>query len=174
MIDVINLKKMPESFMKPGGGVEILSCKDVTPCVFPKPLYYIEIRRIGRQEYKADSEFCRLVLHCLTMLVTRVVKDYGNRNVAGCQPYLFQKGFCLVGIHIRHGMGLDDVRREWINASKKIEAVPACSGLEIKRLLTPDMAGERPQGEMDGIHEIEFAFAFFRLIYNGFRHGNQL
>ena len=172
MIDVVNLKEMPECIMELGRGIEILSSQNMTSSVFPESLDYIEIRRIRRQEYEVDSEFGRRVLYCLTMLVTRVVKDYGDRCVARCLPYLFQKGFCLVGIHINHGMGLYDVKREWIDTSEKIETVPSCSGLEVKRLLTPHMAGERLQCEMDGIHEIELAFTVFGLIYNRLQCGN--
>ena len=172
MIDVINLKEMPEGIMELGGRVEVLSGKHMSPRVFPEPLDDVEVRRIRRQEYEVDSEFGRLVLYCLTMLVTRIVKDYGDRGVTRCLPYLFQKGFCLVGININHGMGLYDVKRERIDASEKIEAVPSCSGFEVKRLLTPHMAGECLQCEMDGVHEIELAFTVFGLIYNRLQCGN--
>ena len=64
MIDVVNLKEMPECIMEPGWGVEILSGKDMTSRVFPEPFYDIEVRRIRRQEDEVDSEMFRLFLHC--------------------------------------------------------------------------------------------------------------
>lgn len=152
--------------MKLGRGIEILSGKHMTSRVFPKPLDDIEIRRIRRQEYEVDSEFGRLVLYCLAMLVTGIVENNGDRSITRGEPYLFKKCLCLPGIHINHRMGLYDVKGKGIHASQKIEAVPSCSGLEVKRLLAPDMAGERLQCEMDGIHEIELAFTFHGLIYN--------
>ncbi len=73
MIDVIDLKELPEGIMKLGGSVKVLSGQDMPSCVFPKPLYDIEVRRIRRQEYEADSKFVCLVLYCLAMLVPRIV-----------------------------------------------------------------------------------------------------
>lgn len=77
MIDVINLKEMPEGIVELGGRVEILSCKDMTPRIFPKPLDDIEGRRIWRQEYEADSKFGSLIFHCSAMLIPRVVENEG-------------------------------------------------------------------------------------------------
>ena len=42
MIDVVNLKEVPECLMELDGRVEILSGKDMTSCVFPKSLNDIE------------------------------------------------------------------------------------------------------------------------------------
>lgn len=58
--------------------VEVFSGKDMTSCVFPKPLDDIEIRRIWRQKYEIDSEFRRFILYSLAMLLTGVVKDDGT------------------------------------------------------------------------------------------------
>lgn len=172
MIDEVNLKEMPECLMELDWRVEILSGKDMTFCVFPKSLNDIEIRRIRRQKYEIDSEFCRFILYGPAMLATGVVENDGNRNVSRFQSYFFKKVLCLLRIHINHGMGLYDVKRERIHAPNKVEAVSSRSSLEIKRALTPYMAGERLQRKMDGIHEIELALAFFRLIYNRLQCGN--
>lgn len=144
----------------------------MTSCVFPKPLYDIEVRRIRRQEYEADSKFVCLVLYCLAMLVPRIVGNNGNWSISRFPSHFFKKGLCLFRIHINHGMGLYDVKRKGIHASEKVEAVSAGTGLEVKRFLTPHLAGERLQCEIYGIHEIELAFAFFRLIYNRSQRGN--
>lgn len=171
MIDVVKLKEMPEGIVEPGGRVEILSCKDITSCVFPKPLDNVEVGGIRRQEYETDSKLGCLVLYCLTMLISRVVEHDGNRSIPRFPSHFFKKGLCLFRIHINHGMGLYDVERERIDTAKKVEAVSSGSDFEIKRFLAPYMAGERLQCEMDGIHEIEFAAAFFRLFYNGLQCG---
>jgi len=67
MIDVINLKEMPEGIMELGGRVKVLSGQDMTSCIFPEPLNYVEVRRIRRQENEIDTEFGCLVL-CLLII----------------------------------------------------------------------------------------------------------
>lgn len=174
MIDVVNLKEVPESIMELIWRVEILSRKDMTSCVFPKSLNDIEIRRIRRQKYEVDSEFCRLFLYSLAMLITGIVKDYRNRIVSRFHTHLFKKCLCLLCIHINHGMGLYDVMRRRIHTSKEVEAVSSRTGLEIKRFLAPYMASEGFQREMYGIHEIELALTFFCFIYNRLQFSNPL
>ena len=148
MINVVNLKEMFEGIMELGGRVEILSCKDMTSCVFPKPFNNIEGRRIRRQKYEVDSELHRLVLRCLAMLIPGIVKNYGNRSIARFPSHFFKKDLCLLRIHINHGMGVYDVKGKWIHASKKIETVSSGSGLGIKRFLAPYITGEGFQREM--------------------------
>ncbi len=80
MIDVVNLEEIPESLMEVGWRVEVFSRQDMTSCVFPESLNYVEVRRIRRQEYEVDSKFNRFVLYCLTMLITGAVDD-GNSGV---------------------------------------------------------------------------------------------
>lgn len=91
MIDEVNLKEVSECLMELDGRVEILSGKDMASCVSPESLNDIEIRRIRRQKYEIDSAFCRLVLYGLTMLVTGVGENDGNRNVSRFRSYFFQE-----------------------------------------------------------------------------------
>ena len=172
MIDVINLKEMPEGVVELGGRVKVLSGQDMTSCIFPEPLDYVEVRRIRGQENEADTEFGGLVLYSLAMLIPRIVENDGDRGTARFPSHFFKKGHRLVGIHIDHGMGVYEVKGKGIHASEKIEAVPSRSGLEVKGLLAPHMAGEGFQREMDGIHKIELALALFRLIYNWLQCGD--
>lgn len=166
MINVINLEEMPEGIMELGGRIKVLSGKDMTSCMFPEPFDYVEVRGIWRKENEADTKFRGLVLYCLTMLIPGIVEHYGDRGVTRFPSHFFKKGLGLLRIHVHHGMGLYDVQRKRIDAPKEVETVASRSGLEIKRLLAPYMAGERLQREMGGIHEIELASAFFSLIYN--------
>lgn len=163
---------MPEGVVELGGRVKVLSGQDMTSCIFPEPLDYVEVRRIRGQENEADTEFGGLVLYSLAMLIPRIVENDGDRGTARFPSHFFKKGHRLVGIHIDHGMGVYEVKGKGIHASEKIEAVPSRSGLEVKGLLAPHMAGEGFQREMDGIHKIELALALFRLIYNWLQCGD--
>lgn len=166
MIDVVDLKEIPQGIMELGGRIEILSRKNMLSGILPEPFNNIEVRGIWRQEYEVDSQLGRFILYRLAMLVTCVVKDDRDSEITGLQPNLFKKSLCLFRIHINHRMGLYDVKGERIHASEKIEAVSSGSGLEEKRFSAPHMTVERLQSKMDSIHEIEFAIAFFRLIHN--------
>ena len=61
MIEVINLKEMPQGIMKLGGSIEIFPGKHMSTRVFPKPLYNVEVRGIRWQKYEVDIEFQSLL-----------------------------------------------------------------------------------------------------------------
>lgn len=59
MIDVVNLKEMPQGIMEIGGRIEILSRKNMLSGILPEPFNNIEVRGIWRQEYEVDSPLGR-------------------------------------------------------------------------------------------------------------------
>lgn len=160
MITEIILKEMPQGFMELDQRVELLSSEHMPSGVFPESLYNVEIRRIRWHEYKLDVQPCRLFLYSLAVLVTRIVKDNGDRDVPAGITNLTEKILYLTGVYIFHGVGFNQVKCEGVNAAQHVKPVATGSTSEGQWLPAPHMTEERFKSEVGSIHEKESAFPF--------------
>lgn len=158
---------MPQGFMELDQRVELLSSEHMPSGVFPESLYNVEIRRIRWHEYKLDVQPCRLFLYSLAVLVTRIVKDNGDRDVPAGITNLTEKILYLTGVYIFHGVGFNQVKCEGVNAAQHVKPVATGSTSEGQWLPAPHMTEERFKSEVGSIHEKESAFPFFCLFNNG-------
>lgn len=166
MIPEILVKEMPQGLMELRRSIEIPSGEDLLPCVFPQPLYYVEVRGIRRKEDQLDAELGGLLHDGAAVLVTGVVEHDGHGKVSGCLPYLFKEGLRLSGVDIHHGMDAYQIKGEGIDASEQVEAVASGSCLKEERIPAPYIAGEGLEREMDGVHEEEPSPSLRRLFHN--------
>lgn len=165
MTDIL-FKKSPERIMKERGCFKEPGVQDFLSGVFPQSLYYVEIRGIRREENQVDSKLGGFLLYCLAVLVPGIVKYDGHRDVSTFIPHLFKKVRDLLGIHIYHGVGVNEFQGKRIDGSEQVEPVSSGTGGKIKRSLAPYLAGEGSKGEMHGIHEQQPSYAFHCLGYD--------
>lgn len=166
MVHEILIKEMSQCLMELRRSIEIPSCEDMLPGIFPQPFYDVEVRGIRRKEDKLDVKLRSLIHDGAAMLVPGVVEYDGDGKVPGCLPHLLQEGLRLFGVDIHHRMDGYELKGEGIDASEQVEPVASGSGLQEQRIPAPDVACEGLEREVDGIHEEEPSPSLRGILHN--------